>query len=458
MIMREFFGKTVLVVGLARSGIAASLILSKLGAKVLANDQKDLALLGENIEDLKKVGVELCLNMPPEDLVEKVDTIVISPGVSIFNRFVELAKQQGKEVISEVELAFRLCDAPIVAITGTNGKTTTTALTGEIFKLSGRRTYVVGNIGMPFISYALEMSKKDIAVAEISSFQLEAIRDFRPHISAILNITEDHIDRHRTFENYVNVKSRIVENSTITDFVVLNADDSLSDYFATKTQAKVMLFSRKKVLERGAWLEGVDLVFDIGDGKKKVCTTNDLLIPGEHNIENALAAILISALAKVKLETIAEALKKFKGVEHRIEMVDCIQNISFYNDSKGTNPDASIKAIRSMKNSTILIAGGYDKGSNFDDFIQESVKSISHLIVLGETADKITLSANKADFFNVHKVSNMQEAVKKAFDLAQSGENVLLSPACASWDMFKDFEDRGNVFKSAVFDLRAEYE
>lgn len=452
--MFDFYGKTVLVVGLARSGVAAADVLIKSGAQVLANDIKDESQLVEEVKALSAIGAKLYLNMTPEALVSQADFLVISPGVPIDSPFIEMAQKSGKEVISEIELAYRLCKAPIIAITGTNGKTTTTALTGEILRFSGFTTHVVGNIGVPFISKVHEISAHHKVVAEISSFQLEAIRFFRPFASAVLNITEDHLNRHKTFENYVAAKLRIFENAQKGDYVVLNADDDVASGLSRRVNTNVLYFSRRKKLNHGAWIEDDVITVDIGDGKIPVCRTDELLIPGEHNIENALAAVLLSALAKAPYSDIARALKSFRGVEHRIELVDIIENIAFYNDSKGTNPDASIKAIKAMKGPTVLIAGGMDKGGSFDDLINAFGSTVTCLVVLGETAEKIMNTAKEAGFERVLRVKTLEEAVLTAFNAALPQGNVLLSPACASWDMFNDYEHRGRVFKDSVRKLR----
>jgi UDP-N-acetylmuramoylalanine--D-glutamate ligase len=452
----NYSDKTVLVVGLARSGRAAAKVLRSRGARVLVNDIKTEDQIEEEVRELKPLGVEFYLGVNPDYLVEQADLIVISPAISIYASFVQKAISLGKEVISEVELAYRLCKAPIVAITGTNGKTTTTSLVGEIFKEAGRTTHVVGNIGIPFIGKVDEICEKDIVVAEISSFQLEGISQFHPKVCAILNITEDHLNRHKTMENYINTKARIFENSTNEDWVVLNGDDDETVKMRDRTKAHVLFFSRKRILELGAWMEDGHVIVNVGEGKEKVCSVDDIFIPGSHNLENALAATLMTRIMGVPSQSIASTLKSFRGVEHRIEFVDTIDGITFYNDSKGTNPDASIKAIQAMKAPTVLIAGGYDKGSDFSPLIDVFGSTISHMVVLGETAEKIIKTAQEKGFMNVYRVKSLEEGVIKAFSLALPGGNVLLSPACASWDMFKDFEERGRVFKEAVKALKEE--
>lgn len=446
----DFKDKRVLVVGLARSGLAAVRVLRALGANVIANDIKSREELKEVIEELDPIGVQWALGVTPMDYLDKVDLVVISPGIPIDDPFVRNARDMGIEVIGEVELAYRLCRAPIVAITGTNGKTTTTALAGEILTATGKRTYVVGNIGIPFVGIATEASESQIVVAEISSFQLESIHAFHPKVSAILNITEDHLNRHRTMENYIGLKAGVFKNATESDWLILNADDPLSLKFAEMTRAQTLFFSRTKSLGRGAWLEDNVIVLDIGDGREKVCKVDDIFIPGPHNLENAMAAVLLSRVMGVDTRTMAKVLNVFPGVEHRIELVKTLGGVTFYNDSKGTNIDSTLKAIESMMSPTVLIAGGYDKGSSFDGLIEAFGDTISHLVVLGQTSDKIMQSAKDKGFQNVYRVNTLEEGVKKAYSLALPGENILLSPACASWDMFKDFEERGRIFKESV--------
>ncbi|MFU0799217.1 MAG: UDP-N-acetylmuramoyl-L-alanine--D-glutamate ligase [Xylanivirga thermophila] len=452
--LNDIKDKKVLVVGMARSGVSAARVLKGLGCRVIANDIKKTDELRDVEQELGPLGIELYFGVQPDDIVEQMDMVVISPGVPIYTPFVQKAKENGIEVISEVELAYRLCSAPIVAITGTNGKTTTTSLIGEILKNAHMNTYIVGNIGKPFVAQTKNIQDGDVVVAEISSFQLEGIKYFKPKISVILNITPDHLNRHKTMENYINTKAKIFKNANENDYVVLNSDNSLSASLDDRTKGKVLFFSSSKVLDRGAWVQDGMVIVDVGNGKKTVCHVDDIFIPGRHNLENALAAVLVTSILGVDTKTIKSTLKSFKGVEHRIEFVDDIEEIKFYNDSKGTNPDASIKAIQAMKGPTVLIAGGMDKGLDFSDFIDAFDDIITDMVVLGETKDKLIQSASDKGFHNVYKVETLEQAVLKAYDLAVPGGNVLLSPACASWDMFKDYEERGRIFKAAVKALR----
>lgn len=452
--LEDYRDRDVLVVGMARTGIAVAKLLWKLGANVYINDMKAADQLGEEIGELEKRGIKLFLGSSPDELLEKVDMIVVSPGVPFDLPFITRAIDMGIEVVGEIELAYRMCKAPIIAITGTNGKTTTTMLVGEIVKAAGHRVHVVGNIGVPLIDRVMDIDSGDIVVLEVSSYQLESIDRFKPHIAAILNITEDHLDRHKTMENYIRIKGRIFENQDRDDYMVLNADDSRLETFSHNANDNLVMFSRKGRVPRGAWVENGDIVIDIGKGKQRICSSQDLFILGKHNLENALAAAAIAGLMEVDADIISTVLKDFRGVEHRIEYVDTIDGVEFYNDSKGTNPDAAIKAIEAMKGPTIIIAGGMDEGASFDHFIDAFGDRVVHMVVLGETADELMRAAEEKGFLNVHRVDSIEEAVSKAFSLAHRGENILLSPACASWDMFTSYEERGEVFKEAVESLR----
>lgn len=447
-------GKNVLVLGAAVTGIPTALELYNMGCNVTLNDCKPLAQLDEYIHELDNLSVEIITGGHPIELASNCDFIVISPGVPTDIPLVKEAKKIGKEVISEVELAYRMTRTPIAAITGTNGKTTTTALLGEIMKESGRKTFVVGNIGNPIIKEVKNAAPEDLFVLEVSSFQLETTIHFRPKVCAILNITPDHLNRHKTLENYIDAKTKIFRNQKQEDYTVLNWDDEQTRKLSSLTKSKTLFFSRKDILDEGAYVENGYLTISYKNKKERIIDIKDIFIPGEHNLENALAASLMAYCLGVEAHTIQKVLKEFKGVEHRIEYVTEIDGVIYYNDSKGTNPDSSIKAIKTMTRPTILIAGGYDKGSDFDEFVSYFKGKVKALILLGETADKIKESAEKAGFYNIYKVSDMEEAVKKGKELATPGDCVLLSPACASWDMFKNFEERGNVFKDAVRRLR----
>lgn len=451
----EVKDKTVLVVGLARSGIAAAKLLHQAGAKVMVNEQRKASEISSVVEELKKaIDCEFYLGQHPDDVLDKVHLIVLSPGVPTDAPFLIKAADMGIEVISEVELAYRYCKAPIVAVTGTNGKTTTTAWIGEILKASGAATHVVGNIGIPFTGKVEEIDPSDEVVVEISSFQLETVLRFRPHVSLILNISEDHLDRHKTMDHYIAAKSRIFENQGRGDYLVLNGDDSILSGIQPQNGVKIFYFSRTQTLSEGAWVEDGRIYMNLGAGTLPICKVNQVGIPGTHNLENALAAVLAAGLSGVEPNTIARVLQEFPGVEHRIEKVDTINGVTFYNDSKGTNPDSSIRAIQAIPEPIVLIAGGYDKKNSFSEFIDAFGSKVRELVLLGETADIIAKTAKKKGFTNIHMTNSIEQAVQKAYELSSPGDQVLLSPACASWDMFRDFEERGDLFKAAVKALR----
>ncbi|HHU48912.1 MAG TPA: UDP-N-acetylmuramoyl-L-alanine--D-glutamate ligase [Clostridiales bacterium] len=447
--------KTILVIGLARSGISAARLLYRMGNRVIINDSSSTAEVMSAAKELREtIDCEVYLGRNPDELLDRTDQIVISPGVPTDAPFLIKAAKMGIQVISEVELAYRYCKAPIIAVTGTNGKTTTTAWIGEILKASGATTHVVGNIGIPFSGKVEEIKPADKVVAEISSFQLETIVDFRPHISLILNISPDHLNRHKTMDNYIAAKSRIFENQGSEDYLILNGDDDTLSKVKPGGPVRVFYFSRTKSLTEGAWVEDGRICMNLGAGAITVCKTDQVGIPGAHNLENALAAALAAGLSGVTPEIIARVLKEFPGVEHRIEKVDTINGITFYNDSKGTNPASSIKAIQAIPGPIVLIAGGMDKKTGFSDFIDAFGSKVRELVLLGETADIIAKTAKEKGFTNIHMTNSIEEAVEKAYELSSPGFQVLLSPACASWDMFRDFEERGELFKAAVKALR----
>lgn len=442
--------KTVLVIGMARSGIAAAPVLKQLGYHVILNDSQPAdALSGLHALDLSQY--ECCLGCPPDALVDRADLIVISPSVPLNLPYADKARAQGKEVIAELEEGFRLCRAETVAVTGTNGKTTTTTLTGELFAASGRGTFTVGNIGEPYIAHALEAAPEDIMVTEVSSYQLEGIVKFRPHVAALLNITEDHMIRHKTMENYIAAKARVFENQTKDDFSVLNYDDPTVRALAQSVPGTPFFFSRKTVLEEGAYAENGTVFFAKNGVKQEICKCEDIFIRGAHNLENALAALSIAMLCGVDARTVAGVLKTFRGVEHRIETVCTKDGVTYINDSKGTNPDSTIKAVETMDRPTVLLLGGYDKGGSFDALFQAFTPNIRHTVLLGATAARLKEAAEK-NGWHAYSVADgtFQDAVLAARAQAKDGWNVLLSPACASFDMFTDFEERGRVFKDIV--------
>lgn len=440
--------KNVLIIGMARSGIAAAPVLKSLGARVTLNDSKK-ELSG--LENLNKEDYNFRLGMAPDSLIDENDLIVVSPSVPLNLPYAEKAKAQGKEVIAEIELAYRLCKGDTVAITGTNGKTTTTTLTGEIFKNAGRGTFVVGNIGEPYIAHALEAKKGDVMVTEISSYQLDGIKDFHARAAALLNITEDHMIRHKTMENYIAAKKRVFLNQTKDDYSVLNYDDETVRNMKDEVTGTPVMFSRLSELEEGVFVKDGYIVFAFNEKNERVIKTDEIRIKGPHNLENALAATALTMLMGVDAETVAHTLKTFKGVEHRIETVCTKDGVTYINDSKGTNPDSTVKAIQTMTEPTVLILGGYDKGGSFAPVFEAFTPQIKHTVLIGATAQRLKEAADSAGWKNYTVVNgSFEDGVKTAKNIAGNGYNVLLSPACASFDMFSDFEERGRVFKDIV--------
>ena len=446
-------GKHVLILGLARSGIAAAMELISLGAKVTASDMKSR----EELEDtafLESRGVRLVCGGHPLTLLNKCDLIVLSPGVPSDLEILDEARKRDISVISELELGYRFAKAPIIAVTGTNGKTTTTTLIGEILKNDGRNITLAGNIGIPLVREVEKAENKDYLVVEVSSFQLENIMHFKPKISVILNITEDHLNRHKTFENYIKAKARILENQTEEDYAVLNYDDPIARSFVKRIKPKIMFFSQKEELIRGIYVKNGVIVIRENGKIYPILKAGELGIKGSHNLENALAAVCVAWIARINLNNMAETLKDFHGVEHRLEFVANIAGVKFINDSKATNPDAAQKAIEALKEPIVLIAGGYDKKSDYSSFVKAFNEKVKHLILIGDTAQAIESTARKSGFVDVEKSNSLQEAVKLAYNRAAPGDVVLLSPACASWDMFESFEERGRIFKETVHSLK----
>jgi len=438
---------------MGRSGRAAVGALIEKGAEVSIQDSKNAAdFEPEFLEEMRASNVKEYLDCVPEDM-SAFDMLVLSPGVPPRLDFIQDAKASGAEVIGELELAYRLCKGSFVAITGTNGKTTTTTLVGEIYKAAGRDTIVGGNIGNAIAVDAMNAKEETWMITETSSFQLETIKEFQPVVSAILNLTPDHMDRHGTMEEYGRVKARIFENQTPDQYCVLNYDDGACFELAEREgcRATVVPFSRKEELEFGAFAKDGRIVIRNKAGEMiDICGMDELLIPGTHNLENALAAAAVCYFGGIDPEVIGKAMKAFPGVAHRIELCCEKNGVRFVNDSKGTNTDAAIKAIEAMKENIILIAGGYDKGATYDDFINVFPGRVKELILLGKTAPQIKAAAEAAGFTNITMAADMEECVAAAWEKAQPGDVVLLSPACASWDMYDNFEQRGDHFKECA--------
>ncbi len=452
----NYENKKVLVVGMARSGIAAAQLLRANGALVTINDSKTEEELGEALSVLEGLQLERRLGCPAEGLLEGQDVLVISPGISINAPFVRKAREMGIYVTGELELASQLSRGTLVAVTGTNGKTTTVSLLGEIFRNAGRVTHVVGNIGYPFSLAAMVSRKEDVHVCEVSSFQMETADTFHPHVALLTNITEDHLNRHGTMEVYTEMKMRIFRRQTPEDWAVFNADDPALEGLEKQVRSRVLKFSRKKTVREGAFVRDGEVIIRIGGEEKTVCRTEEIRIPGPHNLENALGAVCCAAVMKVPVPVIRHSLRTFPGVEHRIESVRILDGVEYFNDSKGTNVDSTLKAVETMTRPTVLILGGYDKKVSFDALSREIMEKrdiIRETVLIGETAGKIEESLRAAGYQQILRADSLRAAVMTCRQIAEDGWNVLLSPACASFDMFKDYEERGRVFKRIVREL-----
>jgi UDP-N-acetylmuramoylalanine--D-glutamate ligase len=447
----ELNGKRVLVVGLGRSGVASALFLKSRGARVTVSDSKSEDQLTEEIPALLDQGITVETGGHGERTFQNQDLIVVSPGVPADAEPIRQARALGQLVIGEIELASEFLQGKIVAITGSNGKTTTTTLTGEVLAACDLKTLVGGNIGTPAISLVDKAVPQTITVLEVSSFQLETIRSFRPKIAVVLNVTPDHLDRHRTFEAYVNAKARIFENQQADDFAVLNADDPACLELGTRTQAKVLWFSCKQEVEQGAFARKGEIVFRREGSDEQIMAIGEIPLKGAHNLENVLAAICCGVLLSCDGAKIRTAVRDFKAVEHRLEYVATVRGVEYYNDSKATNVDATIKALESFPSGVHLILGGKDKGSDYTvlyDLLRQRVKRV---YTIGAAAPKI--ESQIKDAVQVVSASTLEAAVKQAANSAQAGEVVLLAPACASFDQFENYEHRGRVFKELVHGL-----
>lgn len=450
----ELRGKKVLVAGSGISGIGAAKLLKSLGADVILYDGNE-ALTKEKIEEkLGESQVEIVIGKMTKELASQCDLMVLSPGISAFGPLAMTFKDLSIPVWGEVELAYEASKGKIAAITGTNGKTTTTALVGDILKAAFEKTFVVGNIGIPFTSIALETTDDCRIAAEISSFQLETIDQFKPQVSAVLNVTPDHLDRHGTMDNYAETKFSISKNQGKDQVMILNYDDPITRAMGGRTTASPFYFSRQEEFHHGAYLKDGVFYISIEGDRQEICRVDELKLLGGHNHENVLAAISIAWFMGVPKEVIHQVVTSFKAVEHRIEYVDTVNGVDYYNDSKGTNPDAAIKGIQAMNKKTVLIGGGYDKGTAYDEWIDAFDGKVTWLVLVGATADAIEKTAIAHGFTNIIKADTFEEAVKTASEKAKEGEAVLLSPACASWGMFPNYEVRGKQFKELVYAMK----
>lgn len=450
----ELTKKCVLVFGTGISGIGAAHLLLAKGAEVIlydGNTEKDKeALLAEFPAGSK---VRIVLGELPEAEMEQLDLVVMSPGVPCDLPVVLAMKGKGIRIWGEVELAYECGKGDVLAVTGTNGKTTTTSLLGAIMQAYHPEVYIVGNIGNPYTEAAPKMTDDAVTVAEISSFQLETIEKFAPKVSAILNITPDHLNRHHTMEEYIRVKELITKNQTESDTCVLNYEDEILREFGKTLHTKVIYFSSLHKLEKGMYLDDGEICYRDENGVQKLCRTTELNLPGRHNHENVMAAAAMALAYGVPLEVIRKVVCAFKAVEHRIEFVTEKNGVVYYNDSKGTNPDAAIKGIQAMDRPTLLIGGGYDKGSSYSEWIQAFDGKVKYLVLIGQTREKIAAEAKALGFTDIVFADSLAEAVQFCADHAKKGDAVLLSPACASWGMFPNYEVRGKMFKELVNNL-----
>lgn len=441
--------KRFLVLGLGISGVSTAKALVELGASVVVSDSKNIDELTMYTEKLKGLSVGYCLGNN-NAICGEFDYIIKSPGIRNDMDIIKVAMETGMDVITDIELASRIICNDIVAITGTNGKTTTTTLVGEIFKNAGYVTHVAGNIGKGVMEAVVErQDDRDIYVLETSSFQLENTIEFKPKVSVMINITPDHIDWHNGFENYVNAKKKIAINQSEEDISVLNYDDAILRTFGNNIKAKKIYFSQKEILENGIFLEGNIIKYRENSIYIDIIDINELQIIGRHNVENVMAAIGAAIALDIPITIIQKTLLEFKGVEHRVEFVKELNGIKYYNDSKGTNPDSTINAIEALKSDILLIAGGYDKGSDFDELLRNCQGKVKTIVLFGATALKIAITAKQYGYEPI-MVENMEEAVEICVKEAKKNDKILLSPACASWGLYKNFEERGDHFKSIV--------
>ncbi|MEL7565375.1 MAG: UDP-N-acetylmuramoyl-L-alanine--D-glutamate ligase [Dehalobacterium sp.] len=445
--------KRILVIGAARSGCAVAGFLSQKGAIVTLTDGKPAEKLGAGLESLKELPIKYILGEEPVIKPDSFDYAVISPGIPLNIPLVKKIKRARIPITGEMEIAFQYSKSPIAAITGTNGKTTTTSLLGQVFSDAGVNVFVGGNIGIPLVTAVEKLSDDSVIVAEVSSFQLETIDAFRPKVAVILNITPDHLDRHKTLKGYIEAKARIFENQLETDYTILNYDDSRVRKLADKSIGHVVFFSQKTELDRGIFVKNGIITIKTDDDCINVTHINDIYIKGRHNLENALAATAAAFCLGVSPRNIGLTLKRFTGVPHRLEFVRELAGVSYINDSKGTNPDSTIKALEAYKKPIVLIAGGKNKGSDFTKLAKLIKKKVHSLILVGETAANIQEAVEKQEFKDVYHANSFSEAVTLAQGFAQPGDIVMLSPACASWDMFNDYEERGDLFKKLVNEL-----
>ena len=454
----DFCGKRVHIIGMARSGLAAAEVLSSLGAVVTLHDRKDAPELRDALRTVREPGLETRVGAAAYEGIGMADIVVTSPGVPDTCPGIVTARGRGIPVMSEIELAYRISHAPIIAVTGTNGKTTTTALIGEILKCDGRQVYVAGNIvageiRLPLVRAAFRASASEVIVAEISSFQLEWITTFRPRVAALLNISADHLDRYAGLQEYAQAKARIFDRQEPADYAILNADDPSVMDLAPRIKSQIRQFSRTREVEVGAFARGSEVWIGAQGEERFVCDTAAMKLRGTHNLENVLAAAAAALAFGAGRHSVQEALDGFQALEHRLEPVADIGGVEFLNNSMCTNVAAAVRSLEAIGRPAIVIAGGKDKGSDYAPLGEAFKRYARHVVLIGKDADLIEAAARKAGFDSISPVSSMEEAVEIAWQHAEPGDTVLLSPGCASFDMFTDFEHRGRVFKAAVLAL-----
>ena len=446
----DLLGKKVLVVGMARTGIATAKFLKAKGSLVTTTEVRPEEEMKEAVEELRGMGVSAEWGGHRTETFLRQDIVVVSPGVDLNIGPIQKAIRHGVRVISEIELACHFIHVPIIAVTGTNGKTTTTLLIGEMLKEDGRKAGVGGNVGEPLILFTDGRDRWEVLVAEISSFQLEAVEDFRPRISVLLNITEDHLDRYPSYDQYIEAKVRIFANQNSGDLAILNRDDPMVMRFKEKVKARTLFFSLKEKLDQGASSDGRTISLRLGENGEEYSLAKTPL-KGIHNVENMMAALVAARSFGCSKRAVQAVLNRFKGLEHRVEFVREIGGVRFYNDSKGTNVGSVIKSLQSFSEPVILIAGGKDKNGDLSPLEEWIQKRVKHLILIGEAKER--MNRELGGLTDTILAKTMEEAVFLAREKAKAGEVVLLSPACSSFDMFKDYKERGKVFKEAVHRL-----
>ncbi|MCL6519235.1 MAG: UDP-N-acetylmuramoyl-L-alanine--D-glutamate ligase [Armatimonadetes bacterium] len=459
----DFFGKNAHIIGMARSGMAAAEVLTALGAIVTLHDHKEESEIQESLRIARELGLQTKVGKQAYENLWTADLIVTSPGVPDTCPAIVMGRERGIPIFSEVELGYRISPAPIIAITGTNGKTTTTALTGEILKCDGHHVYVAGNIvageiRLPLVRAAYRASASDVIVAEISSFQLEWVSSFRPRVAALLNISADHLDRHPNLQTYAKVKAQIFQYQEPADFAILNADDPIVMQYAPQIKSQIWQFSRTKEVEIGTFTRGTEVWVRTPEGESFVCDTANMRLRGTHNLENVLAAAAAALAFGANRHAVQEAVDAFQPLEHRLEPVAVIKGVEFLNNSMCTNVTAAVRSLEAIGKPTIVIAGGKDKGADYGPLGEAFARYAKHVVLIGQDAPLIEKAARAAGFSQISKAASMDEAVRIAWENAEPGDTIMLSPGCASFDMFRDFEHRGATFKAAVANLAARVE